>query len=205
MIAKPKLKNFKIVEIYNHRLLKRVALDLRQLYVRNSRYATVLQPTDLPVPQNNSDVILLKPNFYLFENRWIQCDDPVDYAAIQSKIKRIDLNLLSLRRVKICELQYDLPVRTEIDLVTFLSSHTRLEVLEVHQLNLEEDTKTSLVFLFLQILSIGAIRVVDGTTQDDAQNERAIFCMHAPQLIYLQTGGYFDWFERLVVIDSFST
>ena len=175
----------------------RVAIDLRQVpgaAQQNGAFAIDLQPDDPPARTNLSDVVLLRSNFYEFDNRWKDSDELVDYDVIQSDVERLDLNLARLRRMKICEFQFKLQAHaglwTEapVDLLRFLSGNTSLVQLEVDSLNLRENTIINLQFPALQVLSISAIRISNSTGLEDAPKEIALIRLEVPQLTKLYTG-----------------
>lgn len=175
----------------------RVAIDLRQVpgaAQQNGAFAIDLQPDDPPARTNLSDVVLLRSNFYEFDNRWKDSDELVDYDVIQSDVERLDLNLARLRRMKICEFQFKLQAHaglwTEapVDLLRLLSGNTSLVQLEVDSLNLRENTIINLQFPALQVLSISAIRISNSTGLEDAPKEIALIRLEVPQLTKLYTG-----------------
>lgn len=99
-------------------------------------FASVLQPNDPPVRSNKADVILIHSKFsddYMFENRWTDSNELVDYDVIQYVDEgRLDLSLQLVKRIKIAGLQFaQLPLAAHANLLRCLSGFTWLEQLEM--------------------------------------------------------------------------
>ena len=169
---------------------RRVAIDLR-LNATDGQFAMALQPGDLPFRENDSDVILMTRNYYLFENRWRDSNELIDYRVVQFwDVARIDLNFQSLRRIKIY-FGSELSARSQIDLLVILGSCTRVEQLEIDALELIDNSENDLEFKFLRLLSIDAIRVVNKYGQE-APEDTAIIQLRAVKLQTFYSGGYLD-------------
>lgn len=178
-------------------IAERVAIDIRQEF-GHPQYITVLDPLGPPVWPNKTDAVLLMSNYTDFENRWKLTCGLINYGIIRHWDDRpyIDLNLKRLKRIKICQFPDALRPRAQMGLLKFLSRHTQIIQLEIDTLDLSQGSATGLIFAWLQLLSIGEIRVLN-TDYQVVQGGQAILVLQASSLQTLYLGRYLDCESRL--------
>ena len=156
------------------------------------QFAMALQLGDLPFRINDRDLVLVTKNYYLFENRWKYVNQLIDYQIVQYwDIARFDVNVQSLRKIKIYGLQNELSSKAQTDLLTILATCTAVNHMEIDALDLIEHSVTDLRFKSLRLLSIDAIRVVT-KFGNEAPGEKTALRLLAPELETFYSGRCLD-------------